>query len=275
MYRISFPIEANKMTDKILSEIKDGILRIELNRPEKKNALSNEMRVEIAKLINQGEKDPSVRVILMHGQEDFCAGADVGGFSEAQKRKVPVQEPNVIRDAEAPHIKALRTATKPLIAAVKGYAIGVGTTILFHFDLIYAGVNTKFRLPFVNLGLCPENGSAEILPKLAGLYRAAELFYFGDFFSAEEAHRCGFVNKIFPDDEVLSRSLQLAAKLAAKPPGALITTKAMIKRASIEQIKNAINYENILFGKLLQSPESKEAISAFMEKRKPDFSKIS
>ena len=274
------------MTDKILSETKNGILKIKINRPEKKNALSNEMRIEIAKLINQGEKDPSVRVILMHGNEDFCAGADVGGFSEAQKRIIPVQKTNEIkdapiqktneiRDAEGPHIKALRTAKKPLIAAVTGYAIGVGTTILFFFDLIYAGKNAKFRLPFVNLGLVPENGSGVILPKLAGLYRAAELFYFGDFFSSEKAYQCGFVNKIFPDEDVISQSYQLARRLVAKPPGALIATKALIKRTTADQIKNAINYENTLFGQMLQKPESKEAISAFVEKRKPDFSKIS
>ena len=255
------------MSELIITESKDKILRIELNRPEKKNALNMEMYGGIVKAINEGEQDRSIRVILVHGQKDyFCAGNDIREFQGASSS----DGSNPLRDFSM----AINTAKKPLVAAVHGYSIGVGMTMLLHFDLVYAGTNAKFRAPFVNLALCPDAGSSYILPRFLGHHRAMEIFLFSDYLTAEEACRIGFVNKVFPDDELLDKVLSLCKELTFKPPASVRLTKKLLKRYPADNIKDAREVEFKNFVSRMVSREAREVFKAFLEKRKPDFSKF-
>lgn len=255
------------MSEHIITELKDQILRIEINRPKKRNAINREMYGAIAEKINQGEQDPSVRVILLHGQKDlFSAGSDL----KDSQNPPPSDGSNPARD----FMRAITDAKKPLIAAVGGYAIGIGATMLFHFDLVYAGNNAKFQLPFVSLGLCPEFGSGYLLPRLAGYHRAAELFYFGDFFSAQDAYKIGLVNKIFLEENLLEEAMAEAQRLANQPPASVRLTKSLMKRHVPVNLNEIIDYEGAQFMRRTISPEAKEAFAAFYERRKPDFSKF-
>jgi enoyl-CoA hydratase/carnithine racemase len=255
------------MSEFIITESKNNILRIEINCPKTKNAITRSMYTALAKAIKVGEQNPSIRVILLHGQKDyFTAGNDIKDF-----QNIPVSNgSNPVGD----FMTAITSAKKPLIAAVSGYAIGIGTTMLFHFDLVYAGNNAKFQLPFINLGLCPEFGSTYLLPRLAGPYRAKELFYFGDFFDAQDAYEIGLVNKIFSAQELLQNVMLLANRLAQKPPASMRLTKALIKQNISIKLDDIITEEGQHFADRLKSPEAKEAFAAFYERRKPDFSKF-
>ena len=170
-------------------------------------------------------------------------------------------------------LRAIATFPKPLIAAVCGPAVGIGTTLLFHCDLVYAGDNAGFSLPFVNLGLCPEAGSSLLLPQIVGYQRAAEKLLFGEPFSAEDALDMGLVNRVLPPTEVNAYAQAQAAKLAAKPATSLRVTKALMRQSNTEALHAVMLAELQQFGNLLRGPATKEAISAVMEKRKPDFSK--
>ena len=252
------------MTDDVLTEAKQGIFSIILNRPHKKNALTNSMRNKIAKSIIMAEEDPKIRVIMISGNgHSFCAGADISKFS----RDIPL-EPGLS------YIKELSKTSKPVIAVVQGYAIGGGATMLFHCDLVYAGESAKFRFPFTNLGLTPENASSFLLPKVTGFHKASEILQFSEFISSEDAKILGFVNRIFPDSVLFEESKKLAHTLSLKPPEALKLTKKLMKRSYASSIFGYIDEESMIFGNRSKSDESKEAILAFREKRKPDFSKI-
>ncbi len=255
------------MSEHINTELKDHILRIEINRPKKRNALTREMYQAMADAINNANEDASIRVILLHGKNEiFTAGNDLKDF----QNPLPSGVSNPVQD----FMKAIINVKKPLIAAVDGYAVGIGTTMLFHFDLVYAGNNAKFQLPFVSLGLCPEFGSGYILPRLAGYQRAAELFYFGDFFSAEDAYRIGLVNKIFSKENFLEKVMAEAQRLANQPPASVRLTKSLMKRHIPVNIDEIVMYEGTEFRKRLSSPEAKEAFAAFYEHRNPDFSRF-
>jgi len=254
------------MSEYIITEVIDQIMRIELNRPEKKNALNMEMYGGIAKAINQGEDDPSIRVMVIHGQKDFCAGNDIGDFQKptAVKGENPLKEFSI----------AVRTAKKPLIAAVNGYSIGVGMTMLLHCDLVYAGENAKFRAPFVNLALCPDMGSTYILPRFVGHHLASEILLLCEFMTAEEAYRIGFVNKVFPEEKLLENVLEIAKRLAEKPPGSVRLTKELLKNYSADTIEEQRAEEFKNLARRVRSREAREVFKAFFEKRKPDFSKF-
>jgi enoyl-CoA hydratase/carnithine racemase len=169
-------------------------------------------------------------------------------------------------------MNAISRAQKPIVAAVSGLAVGIGTTMLLHCDLVYAGANTKFSVPFVNLGLCPEAGSSFLLPLLAGHRRASELLLLGESFTAEKAKEIGLVNAVCDDTEVLHLAMEQARKLAAQPPASVRLTKAMLKKANAEIVSQTISDEGRLLMKRLKSPEAAEAFKAFFERRKPDFS---
>ena len=254
------------MSENIKTEVIGRILRIELNRQEKKNAMSMDMYAGIGKAINEAEQDPNIRVILIHGQKDFCAGNDMGGFQSSSVEKGT----NPLKDFSEGLIKA----TKPVIAAVKGYAIGVGMTMLLHCDLVYAGTSAQFRAPFVNLAICPDMGSTYVLPRLIGHHLASEIFLLCDFMTAEEAYRIGFVNKVFPDEELMEKVLELANRLAEKPPGSVRLTKQLLKRYSADIIMEQKGEEFKNLARKVRSREAREVFKAFFEKREPDFSKF-
>jgi enoyl-CoA hydratase/carnithine racemase len=252
-------------TKHILIESRERIVFIQMNRPEKKNAITRAMYRTMADTLIQADEDDSVRVILITGTEScFTSGNDLGDFSRAS---MPGQEPY-----RNPFIPAIHRAKKPIIAAVSGVAIGIGTTMLLHCDLVYAGTNARFQLPFVNLGLCPELGSSLLLPLLTGHQRAAELLLLGEPFSAETAREFGLVNMVCPEEELLTMALNKARRLAAQPSASMRLTKELIKRNREMVVTATIEDENRHFGKRLLSPEAKEAFQAFAERRKPDFS---
>jgi enoyl-CoA hydratase/carnithine racemase len=255
------------MSAHLIVETKDRVTRIELNRPDKKNALSPDMYAGIARALEGADTDTQVRAVLIHGQSGcFTSGNDVKDFLELTRG--PADSP------ASGFLRAIAGAKKPIVAAVGGPAVGVGTTMLLHFDLIYAAPNARFQLPFVPLGLLPEAASSLLLPMIAGYQRAAELLLLGRPFSAEKALAAGIVTEIVPEAELLARAREAALALAALPPASVRMTKELMKRALSQPVRERMQEELGLFGERLRSPEAKEALSAFMEKRKPDFSRF-
>lgn len=256
-------------TSLIVTESKEGILRVEINRPDKKNALTGPMYAALADAFEAAETDPSVRVVLIHGHQGvFTAGNDLADF---------LNNPPIHEDPPPPvfrFLEAFRTMSKPFLAAVSGVAVGVGTTMLLHCDLVYAGESAKFQLPFVKLGLCPEAASSLLLPALAGHLRAAEILLLGEPFDAAKALEIGMINAILPDAEVLDYAMSKATQLAAQPAASLRITKQLMKRGQAALIEETMREEGRHFKARLTSPESKEAFTAFFEKRKPDFSRF-
>ena len=255
------------MIQQILVSISNRILHIQINRPEKKNALTQAMYSAMSDAIAQAEGDATVRVILISGHEGaFTAGNDIADF---------VQSPPAGEDSPVfRFLRTISTAKKPIVAAVNGVAVGIGTTMLLHCDLVYAGHGARFQLPFVNLGLVPEAGSSLILPQMIGHRRAAELLLLGDPFNAETAHELGIINSVVADGDVLATALHAATQLAAKPPHALRLSKQLLKQHSGAAVQAAMTEEGAHFANLLTSPEAAEALQAFLEKRKPDFSRF-
>jgi enoyl-CoA hydratase/carnithine racemase len=256
------------MDRQIVTEVADGILRIQINRPEKKNALSVAMYDAMAAAMQQAETDAAVRVVVIHGHpEVFTSGNDLLDFMNV------VQQQDEGRPVFK-FLKAINDAPKPLVAAVNGPAVGIGTTMLLHCDLVYAGQGSHFQLPFVNLGLCPEAASSLLLPGIIGHQRAAELLLLGEPFSATKAREYGIVTDVVADGEELTTALAAARKLAAKPAASLRVTKMLMKKATTGQAWQRIQEEGEQFGKMVRAPEAAEAFRAFFEKRAPDFSKF-
>ncbi len=258
------------MTDSagyILTEVSEGILSIAINRPEQKNALTVAMYSALTDAILQAEEDSAVRVMLICGAGgSFTSGNDLKDFLESPPK-----------DENSPVFKFMHTisrAEKPIIAAVSGLAVGIGTTMLLHCDLVYAAKNAKFILPFVNLGLCPEAGSSYLLPLLAGYHRAAELLLLGEPFSAEKAKEIGLVNEICGDAEVLDYATNQARKIARQLQASVRLSKAMLKKANAEMVRKAIGEESRILMERLSSPEAGEAFRAFFERRSPNFEKF-
>jgi enoyl-CoA hydratase/carnithine racemase len=248
-----------------------GILTVEFNRPERKNAITSAMYQAMADTINAAETDAEVRVILISGKpEIFTAGNDLDDFlkTTALNDGVAFTERPVFQ-----FMRALSGTTKPVVAAVSGAAIGIGTTMLMHCDLVYAGDNAKFSVPFSQLGLCPEFGSSMLLPRNAGHARAAEKLMLGEPWGAQEAYDMGLVSKVLPAADVLAHAQAQAAKLVALPAASIRATKRLMKSGR-EALQAHIDVESKMFGDMLLGPEAKEAFTAFFEKRKPDFSKF-
>jgi enoyl-CoA hydratase/carnithine racemase len=255
------------MSQQVIVETRDRITRIELNRPEKKNALNPGMYAAMAQALIAADADAQVRAVLIHGQSGcFTSGNDVKDFLELPRG--PADSP------ASGFLRAISGAKKPLVAAVGGPAVGVGTTMLLHCDLVYAAPNARLQMPFVPLGLLPEAASSLLLPAMAGYRRAAEMLLLGGPFGAEKALAAGIVTEIVPEGELLERARQAAAALAALPPASVRMTKELMKRGLAQAVQERMTEELQLFGERLRSPEAKEALSAFMEKRKPDFSRF-
>jgi enoyl-CoA hydratase/carnithine racemase len=251
----------------INTEHSDSILRVELNRPSKKNAMTAAMYTNLAEIFVDAGKDEAVRVVLWHGAGDaFCAGNDMVDFLK--------NPPGPDKFPQGLLMDALIGFEKPIIAAVQGAAIGGGTTMLTHCDFVYAGESAKFQVPFINLALVPEFGSSFSVPARIGHLRAAELYLLGEPFSAARAAELGLVTRVVPNRDLLAIATATAQKLAAKPSGALRASKRLLKQASIDQLREAaLKIEPPQFFERLRSAEAKEAFSAFLEKRPPDFSK--
>jgi enoyl-CoA hydratase/carnithine racemase len=250
----------------INTERSGGILRVELNRPTKKNAITAAMYTSLAETFGDAGKDDAVLVVLWHGAGDaFCAGNDMGDFLN--------NPPGPGNFPQGRLMDALVGFEKPIVAAVQGAAIGAGTTMLTHCDFVYAGESAKFGAPFVNLGLVPEFGSSYSVPARVGHLRAAELFLLGESFTAARAAELGLVSHVVPDRVLLASATETAQKLAAKPSGALRASKRLIKQASIGEVKAAMRIEDQEFFERLRSTEAKEALSAFIEKRPPNFTR--
>jgi enoyl-CoA hydratase/carnithine racemase len=254
----------------ILANKKNGVLTIEFNRPEKKNSITAAMYQIIADALKDAQSDAGVRAILFCGKPDiFTAGNDLEDFMNTSAQGELADRP------VAQFMLQLSGAAKPVIAAVAGAAIGIGTTMLLHCDLVYAADNAKFSMPFAKLGLCPEFASSMLLPQTVGYQRAAEKLFFGEPFSAQEAFEMGLIAKVLPQDELLPFANAQAAKLAALPASSLRTTKRLLKAAQTNAIMARMGEENKFFGAMLLAPEAKEAFTAFFEKRRPDFTKFS
>jgi enoyl-CoA hydratase/carnithine racemase len=252
--------------DQILVARDGAVQRITINRPEKKNALTTAMYTAFAQAIRAADGDAGVRVMLVAGAGDaFTAGNDLQDFlaHATQSGPRPVLD----------FLQVFSHAAKPIVAAVHGVAVGVGTTMLAHCDLVYAAEGARFSMPFVNLGLCPENASSFLLPSILGYQRAAELLMLGEPFDAAKAREVGLVNAVVPAAELGATALAAAQKLAAKPPDSLRITKALLRRPLMPQIEAALAAEFEAFAERLASPEAKEAFTAFFEKRPADFSK--
>jgi enoyl-CoA hydratase/carnithine racemase len=253
------------MSAHIACRVAGGVAAIELARPEKKNAITTEMYVQMGEALAAADADRSVRAVLLHGAPDcFTSGNDVSDFL---KRPPGAQSPSWR------FFETLPALSKPIVAAVGGPAVGIGTTLLLHCDLVYATPAARFQLPFVQLGIVPEFGSTYLLPLIAGYQRAAELLLLGQPFAAEKAREVGIVSEVVPEAELLQRALRTAMQLAELPPESIRLTKRLMKSAHAQATRNQIAEEGRIFVERLSSPEAKEAMNAFLEKRKPDFSR--
>ena len=240
---------------------------VELARLDKKNALTSDMYGQLADAISAAEADKQVRVVLLRGAPDcFCAGNDVADFLK--------RPPLSAGSPSGRFFDAMQEAKKPIVAAVGGPAVGIGTTMLLHCDLVYAAANARFQLPFVPLGITPEFGSTYILPLLAGYQRAAELLLLGQPFTAEKAKEVGIVTAVVPQENLFAEAEKAAATLAALPPESVRLTKQLMKKRHARTVRDTITEEIGVFHERLGSAEAKEAMSAFLEKRKPDFSRF-
>lgn len=256
------------MNQHIFFEIDEHIARIELARLEKKNALTVEMYRGISEALATAEADSQVRAILIHGAPDcFCAGNDLKDFLE--------HPPQGERSASFDFLHLIATLRKPFIAAVGGDAVGIGTTLLLHCDLVYAAPTARFQLPFVPLGLVPEAASTLLLPLIAGYQRAAELLLLGRPFGTDRALAAGFVTEVVAQDRLLTHAHDAARALAALPPAAVRLTKQLMKTPRAAAVREQIEEEGRVFRERLASPEAKEAMTAFFAKRKRDFSSFS
>ena len=253
--------------DEIITERSASVLRVQLNRPAKKNAMTSSMYVTLAEIFTDAAKNEQTRVVLWHGAGDsFCAGNDIEDFLK--------NPPGPGDSPQARLMNALVDFDKPIVAAVQGAAIGGGTTMLTHCDFVYAGESAKFRMPFIDLAVLPEFGSSCSIPAMMGHIRAAELVLLGLPFDARRALELGFVNQVVSDQNLLATASVTAQKLAAKPAGALQASKRLMKRSFRGQIKAAMKAENEAFSAQVRSEDAREAFAAFLQKRPPNFNSV-
>jgi enoyl-CoA hydratase/carnithine racemase len=245
----------------------NGVATVEIARPEKKNAITQAMYQQMADAINAAAADASVRAVLITGQPGiFTSGNDIEDFMQ--------RPPGTLESPAFVFMKALMGCEKPVIAAVTGAAIGIGTTMLLHCDFVYVSDEARLAMPFVSLGLVPEFASSLIVPQLMGNARAAEKILLGDPFTGADAVEVGIANAVLPANEVVNHARRIAERFNALPPGAVRDTKRLMRRARSQAALETIGIEGKVFAERLQSPEAKEAFSAFFQKRKPDFSKF-
>ncbi len=256
------------MSEHLLVEREPGLLTLRLNRLDKKNALTRAMYSGMAEVLKQADQDPGVRAVLLTGGEDcFTSGNDLADFIQAP--------PSGLNSEVFQFMQALFDFAKPVVAAVSGPAVGIGTTLLLHCDLVYVSREAILKMPFVNLGLCPEYGSSLILPRLLGHARAAELLLLGQSFSGEQAAAWGIANQALDDGAAtLARAREMALRFQQLAPSAVADSKRLMRAPGREELRRVIEEEGALFGQRLRSPEAIEALMAFMQRRQPDFSRF-
>ena len=260
------------MSIHIRTGVLNGVATIEIARPEKKNALTGEMYTAMAEALAAAQADGAVRAVLITGQPGiFTSGNDIEDFM----RRPPGQGSNSAEDPVFRFMKALVDCDKPVVAAVTGAAIGVGTTLLLHCDFVYVSDEARLAMPFVSLGLVPEYASSLLVPQLMGHRRAAEKLLLGDPFTGEQAVECGIANAVLPAGELLAHARRVAERFNQLPPGAVRDAKRLMRAPQRELVLQTIKTEGDIFGQRLRSPEAREAFQAFFEKRRPDFSPFS
>ena len=249
------------MTDAILLHRERGLLTLQLNRPDKRNALTRAMYTQLADALEQADADSAINAVLIQGSSEcFTAGNDIGDFLE--------QPPSDLDSPAFHFMKSLLNCRKPVIAAVAGVAVGIGTTLLLHCDLVYISRDARLRMPFVNLGLCPEFGSSLILPRLLGHAKAAELLLLGEGFTGEQAAAWGIATEALGSGEAaLARAREMAERFEILAPGAVQVTKQLMKSVDRDQLRQVIEEEGALFVQRLKSPEAIAALSGFIAKR--------
>jgi enoyl-CoA hydratase/carnithine racemase len=248
------------MPNAIEVERERGLLTLRLNRPEKKNALTRAMYSHLAEALKQADADPEINAVLVTGSaECFTAGNDIADF---------IQQPPGNLDSPVFHFMLnLLECRKPVIAAVAGAAVGIGTTMLLHCDLVYVSRDARLRMPFVNLGLCPEFGSSLILPRMLGHAKAAELLLLGEGFSGEQAARWGIATEALGSGEAtLAKAREMALRFESLPPEAVRISKQLMKAPDRELLRKVIEEEGALFTQRLRSPEAMAALSAFINR---------
>jgi enoyl-CoA hydratase/carnithine racemase len=244
----------------------NGVATIEIARPEKKNAITGVMYQQMADALVAATADNAVRAVLITGQPGiFTSGNDIEDF---MKRQPGTESPAII------FMRALIGCDKPVIAAVTGAAIGIGTTMLLHCDFVYVSDEARLAMPFTSLGLVPEFASSVIVPQLMGNARAAEKILLGDPFTGADAVDCGIANAVLPAAEVVLHARRIAERFNALPPGSVRDSKRLMRRSRSQLVIDTIAAESEVFANRLRSPEAQEAFSAFFQKRKPDFSKF-
>ena len=249
----------------------NGVTTIEIARPEKKNAITIAMYQAMADALVAAQADAAVRAVLITGQPGvFTSGNDIEDFMA----RPPGQGSDAMDSPVFRFMRALLEIDKPVVAAVTGAAIGIGTTMLLHCDFVYVSDEARLAMPFVGLGLVPEFASSLVVPQLLGRVKAAEKLLLGDPFTAAEAVECGIANAVLPAAEVVNHARRMAERFNALPPGAVRESKALMRRAQKSLVEDTIRTEAGIFGKRLRSPEAMEAFQAFFQKRKPDFSKF-
>jgi enoyl-CoA hydratase/carnithine racemase len=249
----------------------DGVATIEIARPEKKNALTVAMYQAMAEALNAAREDAAVRAVLITGQPGiFTSGNDVEDFLT----RPPGQGSDSMESPVFRFMRALLDCDKPVVAAVTGAAIGIGTTLLLHCDFVYVSDEARLAMPFVALGLVPEYASSLLVPQLMGHRRAAEKLLLGDPFTPEQAVECGIANAVLPAAEVVAHARRVASRFNALPPGAVREAKQLMRAPERERLLQTIRTEGEIFGRRLRSPEAMEAFQAFLQKRKPDFSRF-
>lgn len=255
-------------TEHIRLEVDAGIMRLTLARPEKKNALTNAMYTALGEALDRAEADPAVRVVLLEGEGDaFTAGNDIADFAA-------VAAGDALRGDMKAYVflQALARAQKPYVAAVHGLAVGIGVTMLLHFDLVYVAQDARLSAPFVNLALVPEAASSVLMPARIGFARAFAMFALGEVMDGRTAAQIGLVNEALPASEVRARALAAAKALAARPTGSLQATKRLMRDG--QAIAAVMARETEIFGARLRTAEAAEAFRAFAERRAPDFTKV-
>ncbi|MCQ8895217.1 enoyl-CoA hydratase [Limnobacter humi] len=251
----------------IQTSIDSGLMTITINRPERKNSFTNAMYTAIGDAFAQASHNAAVKVVLLKGHEDcFSAGNDLGDFVN-----------NPPKNLDAPVFRFLRLISafpKPVVAQVQGVAVGIGTTVLLHCDLVYAASTAKFSMPFTKLGLCPEASSSLLLPQLAGYQKAAELLLLGDMFTATKACECGIVSSVHEPAELPAHVQGQINKLLALPLSSLLTSKRLMKGVNKAPVAAKMAEEGELFINMLKQPVAQEAFKAFAEKRAPNFAQF-